>query len=98
MANGLGQTFWDFSMQLCDLQIERLSDFPTLDAVESFAEFRDYSAAVVRLRSGLWADGLVFLTHSDDPIGHLPSVTEQFARCRGCESSGRTTLLIGRQF
>jgi hypothetical protein len=35
---------------------------------------------VVRLRSGLWADGLIFLTHSGDPIGHWHRVTEQFAR------------------
>jgi hypothetical protein len=40
MKNDLDQTICNFSMQLCDTQVERPSDFPSLDAVDIFAEFR----------------------------------------------------------
>jgi hypothetical protein len=39
MRNELDKAFWHFSMQLCDLQVERRSDFLALDALETFVEF-----------------------------------------------------------
>jgi hypothetical protein len=43
-------------MRLCDLLVEGLADFPTLDAVEAFAEFLDYSSALSHAASGLGTD------------------------------------------
>jgi hypothetical protein len=70
MKNDLKKTFWNFSMQLCDLHVERASDFPALEAVETFAEFRNYSSAVGRVSSGLRMGLLGLSTHSDDLIRH----------------------------
>jgi hypothetical protein len=57
--------FWDFPMHLCDVQVERLSDFPMLDAVETFAEFPNDSSAVSRAVSGLRSNLGGFLTPFD---------------------------------
>jgi hypothetical protein len=68
--NDLDKTVWRFSMQLCDLQVRGPSDFPTLDAVEALAEFRDPSSTAHHVASGLRTAFLVFLRHFDDRIGH----------------------------
>jgi hypothetical protein len=65
-------------MQLCGLQVKGPSDFPTLDAVSTFAKLANYASAVGSLVSGLLAHWLGFLAHFDELIGQWHGPTEQF--------------------
>jgi hypothetical protein len=47
-------------MELCNLQVEAPRDFPTLEAIEILAEFRDYSSLIAQTSSGLRTDLVVF--------------------------------------
>jgi hypothetical protein len=67
MQNDLNQAFWNLSMSLCDLAFEGPSDFATLSALKTLADFR----------------AVAFPTHFGALVGHWLGLTEKFTATSG---------------
>jgi hypothetical protein len=70
MNTGVDNTFSDFSMQVWDLQVEGLFDFPILSVVKHLADLQDESSAVGHTAYGLRTNLLGFLEHFNHLLGH----------------------------